>query len=218
MKKSVFVLSLLFTTILCGAQEARFINDIRYFKKLDSLKFPPKNAVLFIGSSSFTRWKDVSDYFPGHTIINRGFGGSSLPDVIHYTPDIVFPYEPKQVVIYCGENDFTAAGGIEASVVVERVKELIALIRTRYPKIPIAYISIKPSPSREKYFAQMKEANAAIKKWMKKKKRNLSFINVFDAMLNKDGSLKKEIFVEDNLHMNAEGYKIWQQIIEPYLL
>jgi len=218
MKKLVFVLSLLFTTILCGAQEARFINEIRYFKKLDSLKFPPKNAVLFIGSSSFTRWKDVSDYFPGHTIINRGFGGSSLPDVIHYTPDIVFPYEPKQVVIYCGENDFTAAGGIEAAVVVERVKELIALIRTRYPKIPIAYISIKPSPSREKYFAQMKEANAAIKKWMKKKKRNLSFINVFDAMLNKDGSLKKEIFVEDNLHMNAEGYKIWQQIIEPYLL
>lgn len=217
MKRVLLIVSLLSIAFFCEAQEPRFINEIRYFKKSDSLHFPPENAILFIGSSSFTRWKDVGDYFPGHTIINRGFGGSSLPDVINYVPDIVFPYHPKQVVIYCGENDFTAAGGIEASVVVSRVKELVALIRTRYPNIPIAYISIKPSPSREKYFAKMKEANAAIKKWMKKKKRNLKFINVYDAMFNEDGSLK-DIFAEDKLHMTAKGYAIWQKIIEPYLV
>lgn len=217
MKKIILFLSLLFLVVVSQAQEQRFINEIRYFKKLDSLKFPPKNAILFIGSSSFTRWKDVGNYFPKHTIINRGFGGSSLPDVINYVPDIVFPYDPKQIVIYCGENDFTAKGGIEASVVVDRVKELVALIRTKYPKIPIAYVSIKPSPSREQYFPKMKEANAAIKKWMKKKKRNLKFINVYDAMFNEDGKLK-DIFVEDKLHMNAQGYAIWQKIMEPYLL
>ena len=217
MKRVLLVLSLLSLAFFCRAQEPRFINEIRYFKKLDSLHFPAKNAILFIGSSSFTRWKDVGDYFPGHTIINRGFGGSSLPDVINYVPDIVFPYHPKQVVIYCGENDFTAEGGIEASVVVKRVKELVALIRTQYPNIPIAYISIKPSPSRQKYFDKMKQANAAIKKWMKKKKRNLKFINVFDAMFNEDGSLK-DIFAEDKLHMTAKGYAIWQKIIEPYLV
>lgn len=217
MKKISLIIFLLFAVTISQAQEPRFINEIRYFKKLDSLKFPPKNAIVFIGSSSFTRWKDVASYFPNHTIINRGFGGSSLPDVINYIPDIVFPYQPKQVVIYCGENDFTAAGGIEASVVVNRVKELVALIRSQYPKIPIAFVSIKPSPSREKYFTKMKEANAAIKKWMKKKKRNLQFINVFDAMFNDDGTLK-DLFVEDKLHMNAKGYAIWQKIMEPYLV
>lgn len=217
MKKLVLLVVIFSLAFISNAQEPRFYNEIKYFKKLDSLHFPPKNAILFIGSSSFTRWKDVQTYFPGHTIINRGFGGSSLPDVINYTPDIVFPYDPKQVVIYCGENDFTAAGGIEASVVVNRVKELVALIRTKYPNIPIAYISIKPSPSRAEYFSKMKEANKAISKWMGKKKRNLQFINVYDSMFNSDGTLK-DIFVADKLHMNADGYAIWQKIIEPYLV
>lgn len=217
MKNLLLIILLTLFSLQGNGQEPRFINEIRYFKKLDSLNFPPKNAIVFIGSSSFTRWKDVGNYFPNHSIINRGFGGSSLPDVIKYTPDIVFPYHPKQVIIYCGENDFTAPGGIESAVVVNRVKELVALIRTQYPRIPIAYVSIKPSPSREKYFTKMKEANAAIKKWMKKKKRNLQYINVYDAMVNKDGTLK-DIYVEDNLHMNAKGYTIWQKVIEPYLL
>ncbi|HEV8273318.1 MAG TPA: G-D-S-L family lipolytic protein, partial [Chitinophagaceae bacterium] len=81
-----------------------FWNDIQNFKKQDSVSFPPKNAILLIGSSSFTKWTDVQDYFPGYTIINRGFGGSTLLDQIRYVNDIVFPYDPKQIVIYCGEN------------------------------------------------------------------------------------------------------------------
>ncbi len=177
---------------------------------------PPANEILFIGSSSFTKWKDVQDYFPSHPIINRGFGGSSLPDVIYYANDIIFPYHPKQIVIYCGENDFSAPGGIEPEVVVNRVKQLYALIREKYPKIPVEYISMKPSPSREALLDKMKTANKMIRKWLKKKK-HAHFINVYDAMLNTDGSLRQEIYLNDNLHMNATGYKIWQKIIEPYL-
>lgn len=216
MKKLILALTLLATVAVTYAQAPRFRNEIDYFKKLDSLKPPPKNAILLIGSSSFTRWKDVQTYFPDRTIVNRGFGGSSLPDVIDYTADIVFPYKPKQVIIYCGENDFSAKEGIEASVVVNRVKTLVALIRSEYPRIPIAYVSIKPSPSREQYFTKMREANAAIQQWMKSQKK-LSFINVFDAMFNDDGTLK-DIFVEDKLHMNAGGYAIWQKIMAPYLV
>src|SRR6476619_4605039 len=82
-----------------------FYSDIQLFKKQDSLHFPPGNAILFVGSSSFTKWVDVQDYFRGYTIINRGFGGSSLEDVIRYADVIIFPYNPRQIVIYCGEND-----------------------------------------------------------------------------------------------------------------
>jgi len=216
MKKIQLVFLLLLSFILVQAQEKPFYKEIQNFKKQDSIKFPPKDAVLFIGSSSFTNWKDVQSYFPRHTIINRGFGGSSLPDVINYTADIVFPYEPKQVIIYCGENDFTVAGGIAPSIVVDRVMQLIDLIRSRYPKIPIAYISIKPSPSRQHLWTGMQEANALIKKKLKKKKK-VDFINVWDSMFNADGTIMKEIFLQDNLHMNAKGYAIWQKIMEPYL-
>ena len=212
-KLSLFVLFLC-TFLLANAQYAPFFKDIQNFKKKDSIQFPPKNAILFVGSSTFTNWKDVQDYFPKHVIINRGFGGSSLPHVINYANDIIFPYHAKQVVIYCGENDFS--GNTIADVVVARVQELFDLIRSNDPKTHIAFISIKPSPSREKKLPQMKEANEKIANVMKRMKR-AKFINTADAMYNADGSIMKDIFTSDMLHMNVKGYAIWQKIIEPYL-
>jgi lysophospholipase L1-like esterase len=215
MKKLVLILLLLTAFNIVKGQDAPFYKDIQYFKKQDSIDFPPKKAILFIGSSTFTKWKDVNTYFPEHTIINRGFGGSSLPDVIRYVEDIVYPYHPRQVVIYCGENDFT--GGASADVVVERVVQLLKLIRKKYPRIQVTYISIKPSPSREKYWSLMQEANAKIAAMISKMKRT-NYINTYDAMFNTDGKIMTDIFLSDNLHMNAKGYAIWAKIMEPYLI
>src|ERR1700712_77926 len=111
--------------------QAPFYNDIQHFKKLDSTSFPPKNAILFVGSSSFTKWKDVQEYFPSYPIINRGFGGSTLPDVIRYANDVIFPYQPKQIVIYCGENDLASSDTITAQIVVDRFKTLFGMIRQK---------------------------------------------------------------------------------------
>ena len=214
-KKIKLTASLLLVIFATKAQDKpQFYNEIQNFKKQDSISFPPKNAILFIGSSTFTNWKDVSTYFPKKVIINRGFGGSSLPHVINYVGDIVYPYKPNQVVIYCGENDFT--GNASPQTVVNRVKKLIDTIRYKYPKVAIAYVSIKPSPSREKYIPQMKKANQLIAEMMKDIKHT-AFINTADAMYNPDGRIMTDIFLKDNLHMNAKGYLIWQKIMEPYL-
>ena len=124
-----------------------FWKDIQSFKKQDSISSPPKNAILLIGSSSFTMWKDVQDHFPGYTIVNRGFGGSTLLDQLRYADDIIFPYEPKQIVIYCGENDLASSDTVTATMVVDRFRQLYRIIRER-TKAPILYISMKPSPSR----------------------------------------------------------------------
>lgn len=214
-----FYFILLFVIAFTGteAQQPPFYSEIVSFKKQDSIRFPSKNAILFVGSSTFTKWVDVQDYFPGFEIINRGFGGSSLPDLIRYTEDIIFPYQPKQIVIYCGENDFAASDTVSAQLVFSRFKQLFLLIREKYPQIPIDYISMKPSPDRLNLMPKMYAGNLMIKKYLKKK-RNTAYIDVYDKMLNKDGTPMKEIFIEDNLHMNVEGYKIWQKIIEPYLL
>ena len=106
MKKIQFFCLLILLVQYASAQQPPFYNDIQNFKKQDSINPPPQHAILFVGSSSFTKWTDVQSYFPGYTILNRGFGGSSLPDVIRYANDIIFPYHPKEIVIYCGENDF----------------------------------------------------------------------------------------------------------------
>lgn len=209
-------LFLLFFIVTVRAQTP-FFSDIQHFKKLDSTQLPPKNAILFVGSSSFTKWMDVQDYFPLYPIINRGFGGSSLPDVIRYANDIIFPYQPKQIVIYCGENDIASSDTISSKIVFERFKQLFVLIRTHLPGVSIAFVSMKPSPSREKFWQVIKAGNALIKKYLHKQK-HAAFINVYPAMFNADGTIMNDIFIEDNLHMNSKGYAIWQKIIAPYLL
>ena len=140
---------LAFLAIAENAISQPFINEINAFRRADSITAPPKNAILLIGSSSFTNWKDVAKYFPDQTIINRGFGGSSLPHMIMYAEDVIFKYNPKQILIYCGENDLTGGPTITADTIFERLKNLHQLIRSKYKKVPIAYISMKPSPSRE---------------------------------------------------------------------
>ncbi|HVX49169.1 MAG TPA: GDSL-type esterase/lipase family protein, partial [Chitinophagaceae bacterium] len=189
------------------AQQPPFWNDIQHFKKKDSLNPPPQNAILFVGSSSFTKWTDVQNYFPSHTIINRGFGGSCLPDVIRYADDIIFPYHPKQVVIYCGENDFAASDTVTAATVVNRFKQLFGMIRKKIPGENIVFISMKPSPSRKKLWPKMIEANNTIQRFLNKQK-NASFVNVFPLMLVSSNQAIPSIFLSDSLHMNASGYAI----------
>ena len=194
-----------------------FYNEMQNFKKQDSIQPPPQHAILFVGSSSFNFWKDVQQYFPSHTIINRGFGGSSLPDVIRYVNDIIFPYHPKQIVIYCGENDLAGSDTVTAQTVLARFKELFEIIRHKMQGENIAYVSIKPSPSRASLMPKMVEANKLIKDFLSKYS-GTAFINVYPLMLNANGAPMKEIFIDDNLHMNAKGYAIWQEAIEPYLV
>lgn len=192
-----------------------FWNDIQRFKQQDSLHQPQRHAILFIGSSSFTKWTDVQQYFPGLPVINRGFGGSTLPDVIRYANDIIFPYQPKQIVIYCGDND-AASSGITADSIFQRFKTLYGLIRSRLPKTKVTYISIKPSPSREKLMPVMEKANWQIQSFLETQRR-ASFVDVYHLMLDDHGLPRKELFLPDMLHMKPDGYAIWQKAIRPYL-
>lgn len=203
---------LLFAQTPCPA----FWTDIENFKKSDGLQPPPKGAILFVGSSSFTKWTNVQDYFPGYTIINRGFGGSHLTDVIRYAYDVILPYAPKQVVVYCGENDLADDSTLTAAEAALRFKTLFGIIRQNLPDASIDFVSIKPSLSRKKFFPKFREANRQIEAFLKRQK-NAQFINVYNAMLGNDGEPRKDIFVEDNLHMNKTGYAIWQRILLPYL-
>ncbi len=196
-------------------QSLPFYNEIEAFKKEDSLNPPSKGKIVFVGSSSFRGWNNVGSYFPGYTIINRGFGGSSLPDAIRYAKDIIIPYQPKQVVIYCGENDFTAEG-VTAEIVFDRFTTLFEIIRNDLPKTHILFVSFKPSPSRLKYMPEMLRANELIRTYLKNYRRT-GYVDVYSKMLLEDGTPMPDLFKADKLHMTEAGYKIWQKAIEPYL-
>lgn len=216
MKKmlSAFLL-LAFALFFSQEKKPMFWQDIENFKKQDQQTPPPKDAILLIGSSSFTKWTDVAEYFPNKTIINRGFGGSRLTDLNYYAHDLL-DYQPKQIIIYCGENDFADDAKLKADVVVERFKTFYQKIRAKFPKIEVDYISIKYSPSRENLWPQMKEANKKIAAFMKKQP-NAEFIDITKVMQDANGNVRKDLFVEDMLHMTPEGYKLWTSVMNPYM-
>ena len=198
------------------SKEPPFRAEIAAFKKSDSIQFPAANQILFAGSSSFRLWKDLQNYFPGYPIINRGFGGSTLKDVNFYFDEIVKPYHARQVVIYCGDNDFAQDKTLPVDSVVHRLQLLVGKIRSADRKVKITYVSIKPSPSRKDLAQKFIAANAGIKRFLKNQK-NTSFVDVYRKMVDKNGKPLKAIFLPDSLHMNSAGYALWQNAIKPQL-
>lgn len=208
---------LLFVCLMHTAAAQPYADEIAVFKKEDSIRFPLPQQILFIGSSSFRLLRDTTSLFPGYKILNRAFGGSTLEDVIRWRYETIYPYQPKQIVLYCGENDFAASDTVTVELVVQRFKTLFQLVRAKYPSVPFVYVSIKPSPSRVHLINKVKEANHAIRTYLESKS-NTRFINVFDAMLKTDGTPDASLFKADMLHMNPKGYAIWKQKLLPVLL
>lgn len=214
-KKIVFVV-VFFLSINSFAQKVPFYNEIQTFQKEDSLKAPIKNGVLFIGSSSFTKWKSLQQDFPSIPLMNRAFGGSTLLDVIRFQNEVIFKYQARKIVIYCGENDIASSENITPTEVFNRFKTLYENIRKQEPKVPIIYVSIKPSISRWKMKERQIETNKLIEAFINKKK-NIVFVNVWDKMLDENGNPKADIFSPDRLHMNEKGCQIWIEALKDKL-
>lgn len=218
-KRLEILLLLLFIAFYSGSHAQPYASDIAAFRKQDSASFPGTGKILFVGSSSFTNWKDVQSYFPSFPVINRGFGGSTLLDVYRYRQDVIYPYQPRQIIMYCGENDIANDSMVSGKTVFRRFKKLYNDVGRTLGPVPFVYISMKPSPSRwhlrEKYI----EGNRLIRRFLEKKgNARIRFVSVWEAMLGSDGKPKPEIFLSDNLHMNATGYAIWKKLIEPLLI
>lgn len=199
------------------AQQPPFWSEIQAFKIQDSIAPPAVSQIVFTGSSSFRLWKTIHEDFPGYPILNRGFGGSILPDVIRYVDEVVIKYRPKQVVIYCGDNDLAADTTINGKTVFKRFKTLQQKIHHALPDTKIVYVSIKPSPSRMRLIKKVKDANRRIKNFTERK-IYLTYADVFHPMMDENQQPRGELFIGDRLHMNAEGYKIWTKVIKPYLV
>jgi lysophospholipase L1-like esterase len=193
---------------------ARWQNEIAAFRKADSLQPPPTRGIVFTGSSSIRLWHDLADRFAGRRIVNRGFGGSWLADVVHYFPELVVPHRPRTIVVYAGENDI--ADGRPAEALVQDVEALLALRQKHLRKSKLVFIALKPSPSRSEKLAEVRKANALIRERLAGEKRAV-FVDVFTPMLDTQGAAREELFGPDRLHMNTKGYDLWTQVLTPYL-
>lgn len=193
---------------------AAWEQDMRDFAASDAANPPPRDAVLFIGSSSIRMWETLAQDFPGTPVINRGFGGSEVRDSTWYADRIVTPYKPRQIVFYAGDNDLNS--GRSPQQVAADVQAFIARVRRDLPGVPVVYLSIKPSPSRANLLPQIRQANALIQQ-RTAQMRDVRYVDVFTPMLGPDGQPRPALFREDMLHMTADGYALWTKALAPYI-
>lgn len=218
---SSVALLLLATGICHGASTAasedyaKWEAEIQAFEAEDEANPPPAHAILFIGSSSIRLWKTLTSDFDGIPVINRGFGGSQMSDSLAFADRIVLPYRPKQIVVYAGENDLAAGKGPEQ--VLKDFQVFVMKVWAALPETRIAYISMKPSPSRWRLADQIRTGNRLIAEFTRSNS-SLQFIDVFNPMLGSDGKPREELFVKDQLHLNRTGYELWAAAVRPHLV
>ncbi len=193
---------------------AKWEKEIAALEAKDPVGAETKGGIVFIGSSSIKKWTTVAADFPHHRVLNHGFGGSQMADSAYFADRVVLPYEPRFVVVYAGGNDINA--GKTPEQVFAAFREFVEKVRAKLPKTGIAYISIAPNPKRWAQVEQVKAANKLIADYIKTQP-GLTFIDVFPRMLGADGLPLPNIFVADRLHMNAEGYKLWTEIVGGFL-
>lgn len=201
-----FVLALALGGGLLHAGPEKWADAIEAFARRDRESFPEKGGIVFVGSSSIARWHSLERDFAGLPVVGRGFGGSTIADSVHYADRIVIPYAPRAVVFYAGENDIAA--GDSPAKVADDFARFHERVHQALPEARILYISIKPSPSRWRLQPKFAETNALIEKRCAEDPR-LAYVDVVDAMLGPDGKPREELFVQDKLHMNAAGYRLW---------
>jgi lysophospholipase L1-like esterase len=190
----------------------RFEPEIRVFEAADRSSPPPLGGVVFIGSSSIRNWTNVAADFPDVRILNRGFGGSTLADVVHYADRILLPYQPRLVVLYAGDNDL--ALGRTPEQVLSDYRAFVAHLRTAYPAARVAFVAIKPSPARRAYLDRARETNQRIRAQIKRDSLEI-YVDVFTPMLDTRGQPRPELFGADSLHMTRAGYLLWRSLLAP---
>jgi len=191
---------------------ARFAQEIETFSVWDSKNSFPEGAILFVGSSSVRFWPTATA-FPGKPIINRGFGGSELSDIIYFYEQVIKPYAPARIFLYAGDNDIER--GKTADQVFEDYKELVRLLRSDLPDSELIFISIKPSKQRWEKWPIMVEANVLVRGYAEEYP-NLGFADLATPLLDDNGR-PKDVFVADGLHLNEQGYQLWRQALAQYL-
>jgi len=188
--------------------------SIAAYERMDATNPPPKGAIEFVGSSTIARWKTLEQDFAGQPVFNRGFGGSEIVDATHFASRIVLPYAPKKIFFRSGGNDLWS--GKTPEQVFADFQEFAALVHTNLPATEIYFISWNPTPSRWKQHEAEKAFNGMVAKFAQDKPY-LKYIETYDLPLDAAGHPRPELFVSDQLHFNAAGYKLLAARVRPFV-
>ncbi len=217
---AAFMIHLGTATRLCAEPQSsapadsKWEKEIQAFEQWDQKNSFPADAVLFIGSSSIRMWP-TRTCFPDLPVINRGFGGSQIAEVSQFVPRILFPYDPRAIVFYAGDNDIAA--GKSPRTILSDYQEFVRRVREKLDDAPIYFLAIKPSASRWSMWINASEANNLIRDFCRQNP-GLFYVDTATCLLAENGSPNPIFYLKDDLHLNAQGYRLWTEILHPLLV
>lgn len=210
----ILCLGLGLPSLVQAADFEKWEKEIAAYEQADRTSPPPKGGLLFIGSSTIRRWKTLAHDFPHHGVINRGFGGSQIADSTHFAERVIFPYEPRMILLRAGGNDIHA--GKSPELVFSDFRAFVIKVREKLPNAEIAYIALSPSIARW----DEKEKGQALNRMVREYTRaipGLKYIESDSISLGPDGKPRPELFVDDKLHFSPEGYELLAASVRPHL-
>jgi lysophospholipase L1-like esterase len=192
--------------------------DIAAFAATDRAHPPPDRPVVFVGSSSIRLWNTLQSDMAPLPVLNRGFGGAQLSQVVFNVDQTVIRYRPRAIVLYAGDNDLDGRyhTGKTAEDVTREFKMFVARVQAAVPDAHIYYLSMKPSRQRWVDWPQERMANALIAQICAGDPR-LAYIDVATAMLAAGAPPPSALFMPDGMHPSPKGYALWTKIIKPRL-
>jgi lysophospholipase L1-like esterase len=192
----------------------RFLTAIEDFRLNEFHLNPPENPILFVGSSSFRLWDSLEMEYERFTVINRGFGGSIMRDVLYFFDDLVLHYRPRAIFIYEGDNDIS--GGMKPEEAAADFENFVARVREELGDIPLFFVLPKPSGSRWHLRRRYKELSSLLEV-LAVGDEGITLLDTWDLFLTEEGKVNEELFLPDRLHLSEAGYDVWRGVIGPIL-
>ena len=213
MKKLLFFLTLSCTFQLGFAQQQSFEAEVRWLSsRLDSVGWNP-GATVVTGSSTIRMWSTLKNIASNEELINTGFGGSKASDLERYLFPLVLKFDPKRVFIYEGDNDLWA--GVEPEEILASLDRIVTRIQLTVPNSKIYLIGAKPSPSRWAKKEHYQFFNQELEKYCQSKAM-VRYIDTWGPLTDSEGNARPELFIKDQLHLNADGYILWNGVFKSY--
>jgi lysophospholipase L1-like esterase len=191
--------------------------EIASYERADRLEPPPRGGIVFTGSSTIKFWKTLEADMAPLPVLNRGFGGAHLAHVSRFAPRILLPYEPAEVVLYCGDNDLGAWTGKDSDTIVRDFERFTGIVHGALPDTRIHFVSIKPSRLRRGQWPEQQRANEQIEA-IAKAHDQVEYVDIATPMLGGASVPPRELFAWDGLHLSEAGYELWTRVLRPVLL
>jgi hypothetical protein len=191
-------------------------NAIQKFEQLDKSESDPENAILFVGSSSIRLWQWIKEDMAPYPVIQRGYGGAKFSDLDYYAERIIYPHEFRALVIFIANDISGSKKDKSPAEIVELYTSVLETVRKKHDTTPVFLIAITPTKNRWDVWHKTKEANRQLKAKCNELD-NAYFIDTINLYLNEKGEPREELFIEDKLHLNEEGYDVWTSAIKASL-